>query len=181
MRDQLLTTKFLTSQNHRAYVARPRLYDRLDAGMESRLTVVSAPAGFGKTALLSTWRASRVQEGWPVGWLSLDESDGDARRFWTYVIAAFQRVRPGVGEQALTLLDTPRTPIESILSSLINDVAEVSQDLILVLDDYHLVQAQSIHRAVGFLLEHAPLQMHLVVSGRTDPPLPLLGCGLEGT
>ena len=173
MRDQLLTTKFLTSQTHRAYVARPRLYDRLDAGMESRLTVVSAPAGFGKTALLSTWRASRVQEGWPVGWLSLDESDGDARQFWMYVIGAFQRVRPGVGEQALTLLDTPRTPIESILSSLINDVAEVSQDLILVLDDYHLVQAQSIHRAVGFLLEHAPLQMHLVVSGRTDPPLPL--------
>jgi LuxR family maltose regulon positive regulatory protein len=141
--------------------------------MESRLTVVSAPAGFGKTALLSAWRAASVDEERSIGWLSLDESDDDATRFWTHVIAAVQRARPGVGEHALTLLDTPRMPIESILSSLINDVAEVPQDLILVLDDYHLVQAEPIHRAVGFLLEHVPPQMHLVVSCRTDPPLPL--------
>ncbi len=173
MRDPLLTTKFLTPQPHRARVARPRLYDRLEAGMESRLTTVSAPAGFGKTALLSAWRAARVNEERSIGWLSLDESDDDPTRFWTYVIAALQRVRPGVGEQALILLDTPRSPIESLLSSLINDVAEVSQDLILILDDYHLVRAEPIHRAVGFLLERVPPQMHLVVSGRADPPLPL--------
>ena len=115
MRDQLLTTKFLTPQPHRAYVARPRLCDRLDAVMESRLTAVSAPAGFGKTALLSTWRAARVREGWPFGWLSMDEGDGDARRFWTYVIAALPGVWPGVGEQALSLLDTPGSPIVAIL------------------------------------------------------------------
>jgi LuxR family maltose regulon positive regulatory protein len=173
MRGQLLTTKFLTPRPPRDWVARPRLYDRLEAGMKSRLTTVSAPAGFGKTALLSAWRAVRVNEGRSTGWLSLDESDDDATRFWTHVIAALQRVRPGVGEQAMTLLDTPRSPIESILSSLINDVAEVPQDLILVLDDYHLVQAEPIHHAFGFLLEHVPPQMHLVVSGRTDPPLPL--------
>src|ERR687894_784048 len=173
MRDQLLTTKFLTPQTHRAYVARPRLYDWLDAGMESRLTVVSAPAGFGKTALLSTWRASRVQEGWTIGWLSLDESDGDAKRFWTYVIAAFQRVRPDVGEQALTLLDTPRTPIESILSSLINEVAEVSQDLSLFLDDSPLAHAKPIPRPVGSRRERPPRQMRWGVPGRTTPPLPL--------
>jgi LuxR family maltose regulon positive regulatory protein len=154
-------------------VARSRLYDRLEAGMESRLTVVSAPAGFGKTALLGAWRAASVGEEQPIGWLSLDESDDDPTRFWTHVIAAVQRARPGVGEHALTLLDTPRTPIESILSSLINDVAEVPQDLILVLDDYHLLQAEPIHRAVGFLLEHLPPQMHLFISSRAEPPLPL--------
>ena len=173
MRGQLLTTKFLTPQPHRAHVARSRLYDRLEAGMESRLTVVSAPAGFGKTALLGAWRAASVGEEQPIGWLSLDESDDDPTRFWTHVIAAVQRARPGVGEHALTLLDTPRTPIESILSSLINDVAEVPQDLILVLDDYHLLQAEPIHRAVGFLLEHLPPQMHLFISSRAEPPLPL--------
>ena len=154
-------------------MARSRLYDRLEAGMESRLTVVSAPAGFGKTALLGAWLAASVGEEQPIGWLSLDESDDDPTRFWTHVIAAVQRARPGVGEHALTLLDTPRTPIESILSSLINDVAEVPQDLILVLDDYHLLQAEPIHRAVGFLLEHLPPQMHLFISSRAEPPLPL--------
>jgi LuxR family transcriptional regulator, maltose regulon positive regulatory protein len=173
MRGQLLTTKFLTPQPHRAHVARSRLYDRLEVGMESRLTVVSAPAGFGKTALLGAWRAASVGEEQPIGWLSLDESDDDPTRFWTHVIAAVQRARPGVGEHALTLLDTPRTPIESILSSLINDVAEVPQGLILVLDDYHLLQAEPIHRAVGFLLEHLPPQMHLFISSRAEPPLPL--------
>ena len=172
MRGQLLTTKFLSPQPHRPYVARPRLYDRLEAGMESRLTIVSAPAGFGKTALLSAWQAASVNEERSIGWLSLDESD-DARRFWTHFIAALQRARPGVGEHALTLLDTPRTPIESVLSSLINDVAEVPQDLVLVLDDYHLVQAETVHRAVDFLLEHLPPQMHLFVSSRINPPLPL--------
>ena len=173
MRGQLLTTKFLTPQPHRAYVARPRLHDRLEAGMESRLTIVSAPAGFGKTALLSAWQAASVNEERSIGWLSLDESDNDPTRFWTHLIAALQRSRPGVGEHALTLLDTPRTPIESVLSSLINDVAEVPQDLALVLDDYHLVQAETVHSAVGFLLEHLPPQMHLFVSSRIDPPLPL--------
>ena len=141
--------------------------------MKGRLTTVLAPAGFGKTALLSAWKAACVNEERSIGWLSLDESDDDPTRFWTYVIAALQRVRPGVGQQALTLLDTPQSPIESVLSSLINDVADVSQDLILILDDYHLVQAEPIHRAAGFLIEHVPPQMHLVVSGRTDPSLPL--------
>src|SRR4028119_2168879 len=173
MRDELLKTKFLAPQLHRAQVARHRLYDRLEEGVKSRLTTVSAPAGFGKTALLSAWRAACINEDRLIGWLSLDESDDDPTRFWTYVIAALKKVRPDVGEQALILLDTPRSPIESILSSLINDVVEVSQDLILVLDDYHLVRAEPIHCAVGFLLAHAPPQMHLVVSGRTDPPLPL--------
>jgi ATP/maltotriose-dependent transcriptional regulator MalT len=170
---QLLTTKFLAPQARRSWVARPRLYDRLEAGMERRLTLVSAQAGSGKTTLLSAWRTARLSEDRPIGWFSLDESDNDPTRFWTYVIAALQRVGLGVGERALTLLDTPRSPIESILSSLINDIAEMPRDLALVIDDYHLVEAEPIHGAVGFLLEHMPTQMHLIISGRTDPPLPL--------
>ncbi|MBA2712878.1 MAG: AAA family ATPase [Rubrobacteraceae bacterium] len=173
MNGQLLTTKFEAPQGRPGLVARPRLYDRLDAGLERRLTLLSGPAGFGKTALLSAWRTRHASEGRPIGWFSLDESDNDAARFWAYAIAALQRVRPGVGEHALALLNLPQTPIESVLSSLINDIAQVPHDLVLVLDDYHLVEAEPIHRAFGFLLGHMPPQMHLVVSGRADPPLPL--------
>jgi len=109
----------------------------------------------------------------PIGWFSLDESDNDAARFWAYAIAALQRVRAGIGEHALTLLDLPQTPIEAVLSSLVNDLAEMPHDLALVFDDYHLVEAEPIHVAVGFLLEHMPPQMHLIISGRADPPLAL--------
>jgi LuxR family maltose regulon positive regulatory protein len=173
MNGQLLTTKFEAPQNHPGFVARPRLYNRLDAGLERRLTLLSAPAGFGKTALLSAWRTRHASEERPIGWFSLDESDNDAARFWAYAIGALQRVRSGIGEHALTLLDLPQTPIEAVLSSLLNDVAEMPHDLALVFDDYHFVEAEPIHVAVGFLLEHMPPQMHLIISGRADPPLAL--------
>src|SRR5215210_3189353 len=173
MNGLLLTTKFEAPQIHPGFVTRPRLYNRLDAGQERRLTLLSAPAGFGKTALLSAWRMRHASEERPIGWFSLDESDNDAARFWAYAIAALQRVRAGIGEHALTLLDLPQTPIEAVLSSLVNDLAEMPHDLALVFDDYHLVEAEPIHVAVGFLLEHMPPQMHLIISGRADPPLAL--------
>jgi len=141
--------------------------------MGRKLTLISAPAGFGKTTLLGAWRMVQLGEGWPTGWVSLEQSDNDVVRFWTYVITALQTLQSDVGEGAASLLRSPQTPIESVLSSLINDIAEMRYDFSLVLDDYHVVEAEAIHSAVTFLLEHMPPEMHLIISGRTDPPLPL--------
>ena len=171
MATSLLATKLYTPPVRPGLVSRPGLVERLEGGLQRRLSLISAPAGFGKTTLLSEWAARTAA---PVAWLSLDAEDSEPTRFWSYVIAALQTVHPAIGEASLTMLRSPQAPpIETVLTSLINEVAAISDSLALVLDDYHLVEATAIHDAVSFLLDHLPPQAHLVVATRSDPPLPL--------
>jgi len=176
-------------------VSRPRLIERLNAGLHGKLSLISAPAGFGKTTLLSEWVhqirvKSGMMSGGPIGdaghrsssgfrpasvaWVSLDRGDNDLARFWAYVIAALQTVHEGVGEAAGMALQSARPPaIEPLLANLINEIAEGPDVFALVLDDYHVIEARPIHEALAFLLNYLPPQMHLIISSRADPPLPL--------
>lgn len=142
--------------------------------MEGRLTLISAPAGFGKSTVLSEWLSSRSGSEWPVAWLSLDESDNDPTRFWGYFGAALDTLQAGVGQKALAALQSPQPPsIELVLTTLINEITVSLDDFALVLDDYHVIDVEAIHNAVEFLLDHLPSQMHIVMATRIDPPLPL--------
>jgi LuxR family maltose regulon positive regulatory protein len=154
-------------------VARPRLSERLGRGAESALTLVSAPAGFGKTTLLAEWLAVDAADGRSVAWLSLDQRDNDPALFWTYLVAALITGAPGGGAGALSLLQPPQPPNEAGLVALLNDLDAISDDVVLVLDDYHVIDARDVQDAMAFLLEHLPPQIHLVIASRTDPPLPL--------
>ncbi len=131
---------------------------------------MSAPAGFGKTTLLTEWLAA---DGRPTGWLSLDRRDNDPTTFWTYLVTALHTAVPQVGAAALSLLESPRSPIEDVLATLLNDLSAVPDDVVLVLDDYHVIDASEVHDGMEFLLEHLPPQAHLVIAGRADPALPL--------
>ena len=153
---------------------RARLIERLDQGAERKLTLVSAPAGFGKTTLLAEWVAATPAGERPAAWVALDQSDNDPALFWAYFIAALQTVQSGVGENAFTLLRSPQPPpIEALLGTLTNEIASIPRDFVFVLDDYHLIDAQPVHNGITFLLDHLPPQMHLIIAGRADPPLPL--------
>jgi LuxR family maltose regulon positive regulatory protein len=157
-------------------VARPQLLARLDEALSPacRLALFSAPAGFGKTTLVSEWRETLVQRGVPLAWLTLDAEDSRPARLLHYLAAAVQRVYPDMGHSAQALLDQPQAlPVESVLTSLINEVAGLPADFVLVLDDYHTLDGQAVHPAMAFLLEHHPPQMHLVILTRQDPLLPL--------
>lgn len=172
----LLATKLYVPQVRTALVPRPRLTRRLDEGMERRLVLISAPAGFGKSTLLAEWAQlkSKASPPFPIAWLSLDAGDNDPQRFWAYFVAALNKVRPGTGQDLLALLRAPQPPpADALLAELLNEIAAMPGDLALVLDDYHTISAHAIHDALAFLLEHLPPQMHLVIAGRTDPPLPL--------
>jgi LuxR family transcriptional regulator, maltose regulon positive regulatory protein len=178
----LLGTKLYIPQRRSSVVPRPRLVQRLDEGAERSLTLVSAPAGFGKTTLLAEWLGGKAAGEPTSAWLSLDQGDNNFELFWAYVITALQGVRPEVGESALSSLRSPQPPpMEWVVTTLINDIAAMdhepskgpASDLILVLDDYHVIEAEPVHASVEFLLEHLPPQMHLVVATRSDPPLPL--------
>ena len=152
-------------------VPRPHLIERLKAGVEKRLILVSAPAGYGKTTLIVEWLRDT---GLPAAWLSLDEGDNDPVRFFTYLVSALKTILPEVGTTALIMLQSPQKPaLDALLSLLINDLTEMPDHFILVLDDYHVLQVQSIHEMVAFLLDHLPAQMHLVIGTRADPPLPI--------
>jgi LuxR family maltose regulon positive regulatory protein len=169
----LLNTKLLIPPRRPrdSVVVRPRLTDRLSTTDDQRLTLVSAPAGFGKTTLVSEWIPSSER---CVLWVSLDVSDNDPVRFWAYFIAAVQMLGADLGASALALLrSSPPPPIESVLTLLLNDVAAFPDRFMLVLDDYHLVEAPAIHAALIFLLDHLPHQMQLLIVSRSDPPLPL--------
>ena len=148
-----------------------------EAGLDRTLTLVSAPAGFGKTTLLSEWIHCRgeVTAHLQVAWLSLDEGDNDPARFLAYFLAALQRVDPAIGQAAQAMLQAPHPPPpETFLTSLINDIATTPNPFVLILDDYHLIHALPIHQQLAFLLEHQPPpQMHLGLVSREDPPLPL--------
>jgi LuxR family maltose regulon positive regulatory protein len=174
MASPLLETKLYVPKPRRGLVARPRLSERLSRGVESKLTLLSAPPGFGKTTLLAEWLASAPAREQSVAWLSLDPSDSEAAPFWTYLITALQTVAPGVGARALSVLQEPQPPpIETVLSTLLNELSGVPNDIVLVLDDYHEVDTHDIQGGMAFLLEHLPLQLHLVITTRADPALPL--------
>jgi LuxR family maltose regulon positive regulatory protein len=166
----LLSTKLYVPPVRRDLVSRPRLSERLSEGLHRgrRLTLVSAPAGFGKTTLLSEWVATC---GRPVAWLALDSGDNDPARFLAYLIAALQTIEGGIGTGVLDRFQAPQLPpVEELLTALINQIDATSTGFVLVLDDYHLITAQKIHEALAFLLDHPPHNMHLVVATRADPP-----------
>ena len=154
----------------RGLVHRARLADRLLNGDEPRLTVVSAPAGFGKTTLLAEWFVDRDR---PVAWLSLDSSDSDAGVFWSYLIAAVQAVVPEAGVEASSLLQAGASALRAVTASLLNDLEAFATDLVVVLDDYHFVESADVHESLAFFLEHLPPQVHFVIASRADPALPL--------
>jgi LuxR family maltose regulon positive regulatory protein len=174
MASPLLETKLYVPRRRRSVVPRPRLSERLNRGAEAKLTLVSAPAGFGKTTLLAEWLADAPADEWSAAWLSLDHGDNHAASFWSYLIAALQTVEPGVGASAISLLTSPQPPpIETVLATLINELSRISHDVVLVLDDYHVIDASDIHDGMAFLLDHLPRQLHLVIASRADPSLAL--------
>ena len=173
--DPLLSTKLHPSQARPKLVRRSRLIDSLTRDPGRRLTLLSAPAGFGKTTLLNEWSRDQAQGGRSVAWVSLDEGDNDPVRFLSYLVAALRKAgEEGFGEGVLAALRSPAPPrMEAVLGALINELADLPGEVAVILDDYHVIDAESVHRIVSFLLERLPEGMHLVISGRVDPPLPL--------
>ena len=173
MSGPLLETKLHIPRPRRRLVARPRLSGRLSRVGESALTLVSAPAGFGKTTLLTDWLTAAPATDRSVAWLSLDQGDNDPVVFWTYLLAALQTAVPGVGANALSLVQSAQSSMDAVLGTLLNDLNAVSDDVLLVLDDYHVIEAREVQDGMAFLLEHLPAQIHLVIATRADPALPL--------
>jgi LuxR family transcriptional regulator, maltose regulon positive regulatory protein len=174
----LLTTKLYVPHARTGLVLRQRLVEKLNAGMNCRLTLVSAPAGFGKTTLVSEWVAGCDR---PVAWLSLDEADNDPVRFISYLISALQTIKVDIGGGLLTALQSPQPPkTELILLNLLNEITSVPEHFILILDDYHLIDSKSVDQSLAFLVEHQPPQMHLVITTREDPSLPLARLRVRG-
>src|SRR6266508_4344989 len=195
MSTPLLATKLFIPQPRPNIVLRPRLIARLNEGLHRKLTLISAPAGFGKTTLLSNWiydlrltiddlvatpinndiiqhPTSKIQN--RVAWLSLDEGDSDLTRFLSYLVAALQTIAPTIGAGVLGGLLSPQPPpTDAILTALLNDITTLPDHFVLVLDDYHVLDATPVDLALAFLLEHLPPSMHLVISPREDPQLPL--------
>ena len=172
MTTPLLETKLFVPRPRQGLVARPRLSERLDRRAAWKLMLVSAPAGFGKTTLLAEWLADR--RGSSAAWLSLDRGDNDPATYWTYVVAALQRMSPGVGVTAAELLQaSPAPPVETALTALLNDLGALAEDSLLVLDDFHVIDSRPVQEAMEFFLEHLPPQLRLVIASRADPALPL--------
>jgi LuxR family maltose regulon positive regulatory protein len=169
----LLTTKLHPPRLPSTLVSRKRLVALLDSGQQHGFTLLHAPAGFGKTTLVAQWIAHRQV---PTAWLSLDGGDNDPVRFWSAVIAACQRLHPSVGHEALELLSQVSfmaSPLETALTSLLNDLAQFVREGTLILEDYHCVEQQRIHETLAFFIEHLPACLHVVMLTRSIPPLPL--------
>ncbi len=142
-----------------------------ERGVTPQTDLISAPAGFGKTTLVSTWIAGC---GRPAAWLSLDDQDSDPTRFLTYLVAALRTIAPTLGEGLFSVLQSPQPPPpEAVLTALLNEITNIPESFVLVLDDYHVLDARPIDQALAFLLDHLPLQLHLAIATREDPPLPL--------
>ncbi len=185
MSGDLLQTKLYLPRLRPSLVPRPRLIETLNQGLTGKLTLISAPAGFGKTTLISSWLdALQTERAAPssaqIAWLSLDENDSELARFLAYVIAALQRIDPHIGESALPLLQASPLPLSSVLTTLLNDIAKQPDALMLVLDDYHAVDSRPIDEALTFLLDNLPPQLHLVITSREDPNLPLARLRVRG-
>lgn len=167
----LLTTKYAIPPVRPGWIARPRLLVRLNEGLHRKLTLVSAPAGFGKTTLVRAWAQ---QSPTPVAWLSLDEEDNDPARFWAYVIAAQQTIHPAFGATAMTALQAPQPPpMDNVVTTLINAWTASSAPIVLTLDNLHVITNPAIHDAIIFMLKHMPSHIHLILASRADPPWPL--------
>ncbi len=195
MSTPILTTKLYIPALRPNVVLRPRLIERLNAGLHRKLTLIAAPAGFGKTTLVSSWiydlrftiydlvsnpidkdkienPKSKIQN--RVAWLALDEGDSDLARFLVYLVAALQTIAPTIGAGLVAVLQSSQPPpTEAILTALLNDITAIPDPFVLVLDDYHLLDAKPVDIALTFLLEHLPPQMHVVIATREDPQLPL--------
>ncbi len=170
----LLATKMHLPEWRPGSVSRPRLIEALNRRPGRKLSLISAPAGFGKTTLLAEWLASSKSEKRTAAWVSLDAGDNDPTLFWTYVCSAILSADGVIGRQTLSLLRTPHPPhIDSVLTLLINEISTVEHEILLVLDDLHVIESEPIHRALAFLLDHLPPRMHLIITTRADPPLPL--------
>jgi LuxR family maltose regulon positive regulatory protein len=174
----LLESKLHVPRRRRAVVPRDRLDRRLDGADAAAVVVVSAPAGFGKTTLLAEWLSAGDGDR-PTAWVSLDRRDGDPAVFWSYVLAALERARPGAGAGGQAALASS-APLEAVVTALVNDLAALDGDVALVLDDYHLVESLDVHESMRFLLEHLPARLRLVVASRADPPWPLAGLRARG-
>jgi len=167
----ILAMKLYVPQLRPNVVLRPRLIEGLNEGLRCKLILISAPAGFGKSTLLSEWIEGLKQ---PVAWLSLDEGDNDPVRFLAYLIAALQTITPNIGEGVLGLLHSPQPPpTEAVLTALLNEITIIPDHFVLVFDDYHAIDAKVVDQALAFLLAHLPPHMHLVIATREDPHLPL--------
>ena len=173
-KSQLLATKFYAPITSGPLVARPHLNALLNESLKRPLTLVSAPAGFGKTTLLSTWVCSLRASQSLVAWLSLDKEDNDPQLFWTYVFAALERQCPTCFGPLFKALQSPQAPpLKSLLTALINVLLENALHVVLILDDYHLITSSEIHTSLSYLVQHMPPQFHLIMATRNDPPLPL--------
>ena len=180
MSHPILATKLWLPTPLANLTPRPRLIERLNNGLDRKLTLISAPAGFGKTTLLAEWIHQKAEgrgqkeEDFAFAWLSLDENDNDPTLFMSYLVAALQTVDKGLGEAAVSLLQSPNPPTpQYILGGLINELAGREARLVLTLDDYHVIDNKVLHEAITYLLDHQPPQLHLVITSRADPPLPL--------
>jgi LuxR family maltose regulon positive regulatory protein len=171
MSTPILATKLYIPRLRPQVVSRLRLIERLNEGLHRSLTLIAAPAGFGKTTLLSAWVAGCDRQ---VAWLSLDKGDSDPTLFLTYLVAALQTIAPTIGEGVLDMLQSPQPPPpEAILTALLNELTTLPDNFVLILDDYHVIDAQAVDIALTYLVEHLPPQMHLVIATREDPQLPL--------
>jgi ATP/maltotriose-dependent transcriptional regulator MalT len=194
----LLTTKLYTPTTRSDAVLRPRLIALLDQGLARKLTLIAAPAGFGKTTLIAAWLSARTEDqrlraepaplsprssslSTRAAWLSLDDDDNDPVRLLTYLIAAVQTIDPAIGQAALAFLGAPQLPAyTTLVTLLINDLASLPDRIVLVLDDYHVITNAEVHTAISFLLEHLPPQLHLVMTTRDEPALPLARMRVRG-
>ncbi len=172
MASPLVDTKLFVPHPRRTVVTRSRLNERLDRGAEAKLTVVSAPAGFGKTTAVVAW-LDHAPENRSVAWLSLEDADKEPVSFWTYVVTALHATAPSVGASVLPLLASTQPPLEALLATVLNELGALQNDLYLVLDDYHLVDGPGVAAGMAYLLEHLPPQVHVLLSTRADPDLPL--------
>ncbi len=171
----LLTTKLHIPRPQSGFIPRPWLLERIHAGMERKLTLISAPTGFGKTALVEQWAAGCRGK---IAWLSLDENDNDPTRFWRYIVAALQTIQPGLGENTRSLLEAlgqtmQPFPNESLMTTLLNEIGAFSDEVVLILDDYHLIENRAIQEDMIFLIDHLPSNLHILLLTRMDPPFPL--------
>jgi len=178
MASTLLSTKLHIPAHRPGLVPRPHLIERLEAGLRGKLTLVSAPAGFGKTTALSEWVRYRDQS---VAWLSLDKNDNELLGFLTYLIAALQRIDGDIGVDIQSVLEESLSPqFDILLTRLVSEIECIQDKFIAVLDDYHLIDSKPVHDALNFLIEYLPPSMHLVVLGRADPPLPISRLRVQG-
>ena len=197
-RDVYLTTKLFIPQPHPGWVLRPRLLERLDSSLSRKLALISAPAGYGKTTVVTQWVWNRgfiaeTSHHRPTNdrtarkivftWLSLDETDNDPIRFWDYFVLALQGAFPELGGDIRAFLQMGQSqppPDQTIPTLLINEIARLPQDLVMVLNDYHVIIDPTIQRGIAFLLDHMPPQFHLIIASRSDPPLPLARLRAKG-